>query len=187
MIAHLRVKIFGSFFPGFAISQCYLLMIGNNVVWRICRICTVTVTQFAQSQLQARIFCKSGSALPRKPGPCAPLWWSRHSKPQCQLNSKIPLRDVYVRPRNTPIIKIFLLISFTSWYPEYHIRDLALQWIYIQLDWSAKFQSRIIAEFVISIELSRKSWSRNQAESGRGRPWTIMIAVWQCGAVITIH
>ena len=64
-IAHLRVKIFG-FFPRFAIFP--MLMIGNNVVWRICRICTVTVTQFAESQLQARIFCKT--CLPSKSGPC---------------------------------------------------------------------------------------------------------------------
>ena len=54
------------FFPRFAIFP--MLMIGNNVVWRICRICTVTVTQFAESQLEARIFCKT--CLPSKSGPC---------------------------------------------------------------------------------------------------------------------
>ena len=66
MIAHLRVKIFSPL--RVAIPKCYLLMIGNNVVWRICRICTVKVTHFAKSHLQPRIFCKSG--FPRKPGSC---------------------------------------------------------------------------------------------------------------------
>ena len=117
-----------AFFPRFAISQCYLLMIGNNVVWRICRICTVTVTQFAQSQLQATIFCKSGSDLPRRPEPCQSSVGG-NSKAHWQLNLKSPLCDDDIPLQDVNVITWWQVVEFTKFENSLSSKnDSALNW-----------------------------------------------------------